>query len=161
MLVYHGTSAEGTKLIEKFGLLKNESPMNIDSKGSSTFINAVFVTPDMDIAHIYEQNTKATNKKGTSRILEIELNSNKLFDLAIEENQNIIKDFLKDSNNTIEKFLIENNYDGVKQIHINDFGRKRTEIAIINIEVLQVVKIPKKGTSFMSLYGIATAPDSY
>lgn len=157
MLVYHGTSKTNSKLIKTFGMNLNTDSMNIDNQGYSTFINAFFCTPNTDIAHIYE----CDNSENGAVIIEIELNNNsKIFDLTNTENQNIIKEFLnnnKDKN--INDFLTQNNFDGCKQYHKNDFGKKRLEYAIININILSIVNIPTKATKFMSLYVEATMED--
>ena len=150
MLVYHGTSKQNANSIVNYGIQLHEDSMNIDNQGYSTFINAFFVTPNRDISHIYE----CDNSKNGSVIMEFELldNSN-IFDLTIEENQNIIKDYIN-KGNTINEFLLSNNYDGCKQIHKNDFGLNRLEYAIINGNKLKVLNIHK--TKFMELYNEAT-----
>lgn len=143
--LYHGSSIYNINQIIRFGFKKHKHTLNIDCKGYQIKINAVFITPDLDIAHIYE-----SDKKG--KIIEMELKQEiKILDLTNETNQNIIKEYLKTS--SIENYLLENNYKGVKQIHKNDFGKNRIEIAIIDPTILKIVNVRK--IKFMELYNIA------
>ena len=157
MLVYHGTSKHNSILISYNGINKNEDSMNIDNQGTSTFINAFFCTPNKDIAHIYESD----NSKDGAVIIELELSEDaNILDLTEIDNQNNIINFLNNNNGlTINDYLTQNNYDGCRQYHKNDFGRKRLEYAITNINKLSIVKIPKTATKFMSLYFEAMEED--
>lgn len=150
MKVYHGTSKQNANSIVNYGIQLNTDSMNIDNQGYSTFINAFFVTPNRDICHIYE----CDHSKEGSVVMEFELSDNSnIFDLTITENQSIIKDYINNGN-SINEFLEVNNYDGCKQIHKNDFGLKRLEYAIVNINKLQLLDTYK--TKFMELYNEAT-----
>ena len=40
-----------------------------------------------------------------------------------------------------------------------DFGRKRYEYAIINLDILNILNIPKESTDYMSLYSEAMLED--
>lgn len=162
MKVYHGTSSSGAKNIEQFGLVKNKASLSIDNKGQYCFIKAIFVSPDREIAHIYESNNRPTSdgNTGDPKLIEIELSSNNIYDLTTEKNQEKLINCLKNNKFNINNFLLSNGYDGVRQFHKNEFGRIRLEYAIINKNVLKVMKIPKKSTKAMSLYNEAMLPDS-
>lgn len=162
MKVYHGTSNAGAKAIEKFGFIKSEAPLSIDNQGESRFIEATFVSPNREIAHIYESNNRrrSDGNTGDPKLIEIELISSNIYDLTKKENQKVLLDYLKKGDATVNNFLLINGYDGVKQIHKNDFGRIRFEYAIVNLDVLNIVNIPKKSTKAMSLYNEAMLPDS-
>lgn len=156
MKVFHGTSKQNALLINYNGIILNQDSMNIDNKGFSTFINAFFVTPNKDIAHIYE----CDNSKDGALIIEFELSdSSKILNLTVEEVQQKVIQYLENSNNTLNSYLMENQYDGCKQYHKNDYGKLRLEYAIINKGVLKISKVPKTKTKFMSLYSEALLPD--
>lgn len=151
MLVYHGTTKNNANSIKNFGIQYNNDVLNIDTQGYFDSINAFFVTPNEDIAHIYESD----NNKNNSVMMELELNNNsKIFDLTKKENQELLKEYLKNNkNNTVNDFLESNNFDGCKQIHKNDFGLNRLEYAITNNKKITIKDIYK--TKFMSLYSEA------
>lgn len=151
MTVYHGTNKNNANNIKNFGIQLNNDSLNIDNKGYGSYITAFFVTPHADIAHIYE----SEHNKNNSVMIEFNLNNNSnILDLTIEENQNVLTDYLENNkNNTVNDFLENNNFDGCKQIHKNDFGLNRLEYAIVNKNILQLSKITK--TKFMSLYSEA------
>ncbi|MFY9174033.1 MAG: hypothetical protein WAO24_01630 [Peptococcia bacterium] len=152
MMVYHGTNKNNANNIKKYGIQLNNDSLNINNKGYGSYINAFFVTPNADIAHIYESD----HNKNNSVMIEFDLNNNSnILDLTAEENQNKLIDYLENNkNNTVNDYLIENDFDGCKQIHKNDFGLNRLEYAIVNKNMLNLNKITK--TKFMSLYNEAT-----
>lgn len=159
--VYHGTSNAGAKNIEQFGFVENEASLSIDNKGQYCFIKAIFVSPDREIAHIYESNRPSSDgNTGDPKLIEIELTSKKIYDLTIAKNQEKLIHYLKNNEHNINDFLLSNGYDGVRQIHKNEFGRIRLEYAIVNKNVLNIIDIPKKSTKAMSLYSEAMLPDS-
>jgi 6-phosphogluconolactonase (cycloisomerase 2 family) len=150
MKVYHGTSKQNANNITNHGIIMHEDSMNIDNQGYSTFINAFFVTPNKDISHIYE----CDNSKNGSVIIEFEMSEDSnILDLTNKENQQLVIDYIN-NDKTINEYLIDNNYDGCKQIHKNDFGLSRLEYAIICIDKLNVLNMKK--TKFMELYEEAT-----
>ena len=157
MKVYHGTSKANSNNIVEFGAKKNIDTMNINRQGNYADIEAFFVTPNKDIAHIYETD----NSKNGSLILEFELNDNaNILDLTDFENQNKVISYLAETeSNSLNKYIEINSYDGCKQYHKNDFGSLRLEYAITNINILELIFVPKKATSFMSLYSIAMSGD--
>lgn len=162
MKVYHGTSNAGAKSIEKFGLVKSKACLSIDNKGRYCFIEATFVSPDREIAHIYESNNRPTSdgNTGDPKLIELELISDRIYDLTKEVNQLELLNYLKNEGATVNDFLLSNGYDGVRQVHRNAFGRIRLEYAIINLNVLKILLIPNKSTKAMSLYSEAMLPDS-
>lgn len=159
MIMYHGTSSSSSKKIQQEGFQFSLATLSIDNQGFNDFINAVFISPHKEIAHIYETNSKSiSDKKGNPVIIELELISNNIFDLTKKENQQILINYIM-RGNSINDFLKENSYDGIRQIHKNDFGKIRLQYAITNINVLKITNIPKKSTSYMSLYNEAMLPD--
>lgn len=162
MRVYHGTSNAGAKAIEQFGFVKKEAYLSIDRQGQGCFIEATFVSPDREIAHIYESNNRPTSdgNTGDPKLIEVELTSSNIYDLTKKENQRELLDYLKNEGATVNDFLSSKGCDGIRQIHKNDFDRVRLEYAIINLDVLKIVHIPKKSTKAMSLYSEAMLPDT-
>lgn len=158
MLMFHGTSHASAKIIGKFGFQLRESSLSVDNQGRSSFINAVFMSPNREIAYIYESNSKSTNSTGNPVIIELELLSDNIFDLSIKDNQDKLWNYICEGG-TVNSFLKENNYDGIRQIHYNYFGRKRYEYAIINLDILNILNIPKESTDYMSLYSEAMLED--
>ena len=51
MLMFHGTSHASAKIIGKFGFQLRESSLSVDNQGRSSFINAVFMSPNREIAY--------------------------------------------------------------------------------------------------------------
>ena len=78
--------------------------------------------------------------------------------MSIKDNQDKLWNYICEGG-TINSFLKENNYDGIRQIHYNYFGRKRYEYTIINLDILNILNIPKESTDYMSLYSEAMLED--
>ena len=80
--------------------------------------------------------------------------------ILIREGNDFLNTFVFNINKSYSNYLLkENNYDGIRQIHYNDFGRKRYEYAIINLDIINILNIPKESTDYMSLYSEAMLED--